>query len=192
MRLDALHAAHIARLSAELGVDAAQFVPGEGKQHTPMLMLVGEAPGEQETLQRCPFVGKAGKNLDNFLQTLGICREDIYITNVVKVRPTKRSARGRLSNRPPNRREKEVFTPWLLAEIDALCPGMIVTLGNTPLQALMGESALIGGCHGQCLQTASGIPLFALYHPAAIIYNRALADTYQEDLLKLKACLSAL
>lgn len=190
MRLDTLHARYIDRLSGQLRIDPMLFVPGEGKKADPLLMLVGEAPGEQETLLRRPFVGKAGKNLDAFLQVLGIERAEIYITNVVKIRPTKVSAKGRLSNRPPNRQEKEAFTPWLMEEIDILRPRRIVTLGNTPLQALMGGDALIGSWHGQCVRTAAGIPLFALYHPAAIIYNRALTDTYQQDLLKLRRCMT--
>lgn len=186
MHLEALNDHYITMLSRQMDTDPMLFVPGEGKAKAPKLVLVGEAPGEQETKMRRPFVGKAGKNLDGFLDTLSLAREDIYITNVVKVRPTKVSERGRLSNRPPNRREKEAFTPWLMEEIGILRPGLIVTLGNTPLQALMGEQALIGGCHGQLMRNANGWSVFALYHPAAIIYNRALADTYQHDLQLLK------
>lgn len=186
MHLEALNEHYITKLSRQMDMDPMLFVPGEGKAEAPKLVLVGEAPGEQETKMRRPFVGKAGKNLDGFLDTLGLAREDIYITNVVKVRPTRQSERGRLSNRPPNRREKEAFTPWLMQEIGILRPRLIVTLGNTPLQALMGEQALIGGCHGQLMRNADGWAVFALYHPAAIIYNRALADTYHQDLQLLK------
>ena len=81
------------------------LVFGEGRHQQPAIMLIGEAPGEQETLQGRPFVGKAGKNLDGFLDTVGLQREELYITNVVKIRPTKVSEKGRVSNRPPNREE---------------------------------------------------------------------------------------
>ena len=80
------------------------LVFGEGPQN-PKLMLIGEAPGEQESLQGRPFVGKAGKNLDHFLELAGLAREEIYISNVVKIRPTKTGSTGRLSNRPPTKEE---------------------------------------------------------------------------------------
>lgn len=77
-----------------------------------------------------PFVGKAGKNLDHFLALVGLVRGEIYITNVVKFRPTKTGATGRLSNRPPTREEIALFRPWLMAEIARVNPGVIATLGN--------------------------------------------------------------
>ena len=110
---------------------------GEGPGHNPVLMLIGEAPGEQEALQGRPFVGKAGKNLDAFLQTVHLRREEIYITNVVKVRPSKISPAGRVVNRPPSREEKKLFTPWLMKEIAIVRPTMLVTLGNVALQAFI-------------------------------------------------------
>jgi len=180
MHLEALNDHYITMLSRQMETDPMLFVPGEGKAEAPKLVLVGEAPGEQETKMRRPFVGKAGKNLDGFLDTLGLAREDIYITNVVKVRPTRQSERGRLSNRPPNRREKEAFTPWLMQEIGILRPRLIVTLGNTPLQALLGREARVGDMHGQW-QLWRGIPLYPMYHPAAVIYRRELAGVCQQD-----------
>ena len=97
------------------------LVFGEGPKN-PKLMLIGEAPGEQESLMGRPFVGKAGKNLDHFLALVGLVRGDIYITNVVKFRPTKTGATGRLSNRPPTREEIALFRPWLMAEIARVNP----------------------------------------------------------------------
>lgn len=173
------------------------LVFGEGRSDRPAIMLIGEAPGEQETLQRRPFVGKAGKNLDGFLEVVGLQREELYISNVVKVRPTKVSEKGRISNRPPNKEELGLFTPWLLEEILLVKPEMIVTLGNVPLKALCGSKAVIGGMHGT--QTSVTVThekesaefrLFPLYHPASIIYNRALQEVYQNDLMKLKALLA--
>lgn len=172
------------------------LVFGEGRSDSPPLMLVGEAPGETETLQGRPFVGKAGKNLDGFLQAVGLEREKIYITNVVKVRPTRVCPRGSVSNRPPNREELLLFTPYLYREILLVNPALIVTLGNVALRALLGPGASIGDCHGERREaevTSADqnrlFPLFALYHPASIIYNRSLAAVYQADLARLRRLL---
>ena len=174
------------------------LVFGEGRSEQPAIMLIGEAPGEQETLQRRPFVGKAGKNLDAFLEVVGLQREELYISNVVKIRPTKVSDKGRLSNRPPNREELALFTPFLMEEILRVQPQMIVTLGNVPPKALMGAKAVIGDHHGKKTaitvtheKQSADFPLFPLYHPASIIYNRALQEVYQADLQALKALLAA-
>lgn len=151
-------------------------------------MLIGEAPGGQEEQQGRPFVGKAGKNLDEFLTAIGLRREDIRISNTVKVRPTRISPKGTVSNRPPNRQELDFFVPWLHREIGETHPGVIVTLGNTPLQALL-PGTVIGSCHGEAREARIGdiaLPVFPLYHPAAIIYNRSLRDVYDEDLRRLK------
>ena len=161
------------------------LVFGEGPQR-PRLMLIGEAPGEQETLQGRPFVGKAGQNLDHFLALAGLSREEIYISNAVKLRPTKTGKTGRLSNRPPTKDEIALFRPWLLREIAEVAPQMIATLGNVPLRALMGRQATIGALHGQW-QTWEERRLYPLYHPASVIYNRALNSVYEEDVVRLGA-----
>ena len=173
------------------------LVFGEGRHQQPAIMLIGEAPGEQETLQGRPFVGKAGKNLDGFLDTVGLQREELYITNVVKIRPTKVSEKGRVSNRPPNREELALFTPFLMEEILLVQPRLIVTLGNVPLRALMGAKAVIGSVHGEMQRVSvahekqsADFALFPLYHPASIIYNRSLQEVYQADLTTLKAALA--
>ena len=169
------------------------IVLGEGKTDHPQVMLIGEAPGEQETLQRRPFVGKAGKNLDGFLDVVGLKREEIYISNVVKIRPTKVSEKGRVSNRPPNKEELALFTPYLMEEILLVKPHMIVTLGNFALKALCGPRAVIGDMHGQETRVTvkhekqeGEFALFPLYHPASIIYNRSLQEVYDRDLQTLK------
>ena len=172
------------------------LVFGEGKADHPPVMLIGEAPGEQESLQGRPFVGKAGKNLDGFLAVLEMRREDIYISNVVKIRPTKVSEKGRVSNRPPNKEELALFTPFLYEEILRVQPGMIVTLGNVALKALCGPKAIIGDMHGQTAEVTvryekqeAAFSIFPLYHPASIIYNRSLQDVYDSDLQSLKKVL---
>ena len=168
------------------------LVFGEGPNN-PRLMLIGEAPGEQESLLGRPFVGKAGKNLDHFLELAGLAREEIYITNVVKLRPTKTGRTGRLSNRPPTRDEIALFRPWLIREIEAIAPRLIATLGNVPLQALTDSRQTIGQAHGRMLPAGeTGLSLFALYHPASLIYRRELTEVYERDVLTLAGVLSAL
>ena len=178
------------QIRREIPGKEAALVFGEGPMQ-PRLMLIGEAPGEQESLMGRPFVGKAGKNLDHFLALASLRREEIYISNVVKYRPTKMGVTGRLSNRPPTREEVELFAPWLLKEIEMVQPSMIATLGNVPLKALTGPKATIGEMHGRALtENLAGRPLFALYHPASLIYNRSLTEVYERDVLSLARLLS--
>lgn len=164
-----------------------KIVFGEGKQQAKICMI-GEAPGGDEEKQGRPFVGKAGKNLSSFLETIGLKREDIYITNVVKFRPTNISPKtGNFVNRPPKHSEIDFFLPYLMKELEIIKPDIIVTLGNVPLKAVTGDdSATIGDMHGVMTTTKDGYRLFPLYHPAAIIYNRGLSETYQNDLQVLK------
>ncbi|MBR2796601.1 MAG: uracil-DNA glycosylase [Clostridia bacterium] len=156
------------------------LVFGEGRVGAPV-MMIGEAPGEQESLQGRPFVGKAGKNLDAFLAQAGMDRAALYVTNVVKFRPTKLSAAGRTVNRPPTQEEIKLFLPWLLREIDLVDPRYIITLGNVPLKALTGRGSVIGDLHGSFIDW-QGRRLFPMYHPASVIYNPALKDVYSRDI----------
>ncbi len=169
-----------------------RLVFGDGNTESPRLMLIGEAPGAQEALQGKPFVGKAGKNLTEFLTAVGLKRSDLYISNVVKFRPTKVSAAGRLVNRPPTRKEISWFSPWLYQEIAIVRPYALVTLGNVPLSVFV-PGFTIGDTHGVWRKIdipsqntgTFALPLFALYHPASVIYNRSLAPVYQQDLRTL-------
>lgn len=163
--------------------NARALVFGEGA-FSAKLMMIGEAPGEQETLQGRPFVGKAGKNLDEFLELSGLKREEIYITNTVKFRPVKKSPAGRFSNRPPTKEEIALFLPWLKKEIALVKPLCVATLGNVPLRAVTGRNITIGETHGQFLDV-DGLRLYPLYHPASLIYNPALRDVYLEDVKRL-------
>ena len=163
--------------------NARALVYGEGA-FSAKLMMIGEAPGEQETLNGRPFVGKAGKNLDEFLEMSGIRREEIYITNTVKFRPVKVSSAGRYVNRAPNKEEIALFLPWLKKEIAIVKPLCVATLGNVPLRAVTGRDITIGEVHGQFLEL-DGMTLYPLYHPASLIYNPALRDAYREDVEKL-------
>lgn len=159
---------------------------GEGNADA-RIILVGEAPGAKEVELQRPFVGQAGKNLDEFLEVLELNREDIYITNVVKIRPYKVNEKtGRKSNRPPSKKEIEQYGKYLDEEIDVIKPRIVVTLGNVPLKfVLKDQKAIIGEKHGQPISIGEKY-IFPLYHPASIIYNQQLKTTYIEDLHKLK------
>lgn len=161
------------------------LVFGEGSADA-KVVLVGEAPGEQETLLGRPFVGKAGKNLDEFLALAGLDRSALYVTNTVKFRPTKISPAGRIVNRPPTQEEIKLFLPWLQRELDMVRPECIVTLGNVPLKALMGRKAVIGDLHGQFVES-EGRRLYPMYHPASLIYNPSLRETYRADVERFGA-----
>lgn len=163
------------------------LVHGEGRIGA-RVMLVGEAPGEQESLQRRPFVGKAGRNLDEFLELAGIERRELYVTNAVKFRPTKISAAGRVVNRPPTREEVKLFLPWLWREIELVKPEVVATLGNVPLKALKGPRSVIGDMHGRFCE-AAGVRLYPMYHPASLIYNPSLRAVYLEDVRRLAEAL---
>ena len=159
---------------------------------SPALLFVGEAPGVEETRHEKPFVGKAGRQLDELLLRMDVSREEIYITNVVKYRPVVRSEKS-VRNRTPSPREIEDGLPLLNEEILLLKPAVIATLGNTPLFAVQKLAKLprasIGELHGNALSAViSGlaVTLFPLYHPASVIYNVRLKEVYYEDLEKLK------
>lgn len=173
--------------------DEQIFVPGEGNLDA-KLMLVGEAPGSKETELGRPFVGAAGKNLDEFLQIIHRQREDIYISNVVKFRPYKvHPKRGTKSNRPPTKNEINLCVSTLFDEIKLVSPKIVVTLGNTALKAVLSDKKItIGECHGTEIPYMDGVTLFALYHPASIIYNRSLADVYRQDLEQLSKILNVI
>lgn len=166
-----------------------RVVYGEGKINGE-IMLIGEAPGGEEEKQGRPFVGKAGKNLNEFLEIVGLEREDLYISNVVKIRPFKLSPKtNKPVNRPPDKSELAFFVPLLHREIELVNPKLIVTLGNFALKnVLMDQKASIGDFHGRLIEKDEK-RIFPLYHPASIIYDRAKAPVYIEDLHKLREIL---
>ncbi len=167
------------------------FVWGDGNANADVL-LIGEAPGKDEIKQGRPFVGKAGQNLSEFLQYIYLERADIYITNVVKYRLSKiHPVRGTESNRPATAAEIQSSIPFLQREIEIVKPKVIVTLGNVPLRAVKNDvsaKTTIGDYHGAMHQMPireNIYQVYPLYHPASIIYNRSLKDTYLEDLERL-------
>ena len=163
------------------------------------LLLIGEAPGKDEIKKNEPFVGAAGKNLNIFLDSIGVKREDIFITNSIKYRLSKPSLlTGRLVNTPAKRIDIEMNREYLIREIGIISPEIIVTLGNVPLKSVTGDFKLnIGDVHGKGLNIKmvmlgggeQGVKLFPLYHPASIIYNRSLQEVYLEDVIRLKEVL---
>ena len=176
------------RMREESGIvfPERRVICGEGKNGAD-IMLIGEAPGGEEDKQGRPFVGAAGKNLNEFLEILGIERKDIYISNVVKLRPFKLSPKtNKPVNRPPNREELDFFVPYLMKEIEMITPKLIVTLGNFALKAVLQDNkAIIGDYHGKVTER-NELKVFPLYHPASVIYNRSLREVYLDDLEKLK------
>ncbi|HID09463.1 TPA: uracil-DNA glycosylase [Candidatus Micrarchaeota archaeon] len=138
------------------------LVFGEGNPNAD-LMFIGEAPGETEDQTGRPFVGKAGQLLTQILQAVGIDRAEVYITNVVKCRPP--------GNRVPTKAEMEACWDWLAAQIALINPLLIVTLGNTPTQRLLGTSGGITQVRGRFFQWKGGIEVFPMFHPSYLLRN---------------------
>ncbi len=167
-----------------------EIVFGEGCITSPIL-IIGEAPGKDEVKLGRPFVGAAGKNLNEFIKILGIERKNLYITNVIKYRLGKVNPKTqRIVNRPATAQDIRDNQKWLHDEIKLLRPQIIVTLGNVPLKAVTDNfSVTIGDMHGaihSCNILENEFKLFPLYHPASIIYNRSLKDVYYQDIENLK------
>lgn len=169
---------------------------GEGPDE-PLLMLVGEAPGREETAAGKPFVGKAGRQLNQLLERAGIDRAGVYVTNVVKFRPVRMGGNS-VANRTPSRGEVE-SSLWLLEkELTLLRPRVVATLGNIPfgaILALAGENRIpIGWAHATARSShVAGVcvTLFPMYHPASGIYNRNLIPVLEADADALGALLLA-
>lgn len=162
-----------------LGQFRKKAVPGEGTLFTP-LMLIGEAPGEQEDIQGRPFVGQAGKFLDALLKDIGLSREKVFITNVVKCRPP--------GNRDPFPEEIAACYPYLVAQIGLICPRIICTLGRHALHTLINPSWSISQVHGSLIRK-EGILYFPTFHPAAALYHNSMKEQLVEDFKHLKEVL---
>jgi uracil-DNA glycosylase len=174
----------------ELFQRATQTVFGEGPPRA-RLMLVGETPGDQEDLAGRPFVGAAGRLLDEALAEVGIDRTEIYITNAVKHFKWTPSGKRRLHAKPSSR-EIKACHPWLEAEIASIAPELIVCLGATAAQALLGRDFRITRQRGELLTSAWGSQILATYHPSAVLRapDEAARQAMRRDLvndLKLAA-----
>jgi len=135
-------------------------------------MFIGEGPGADEDEQGLPFVGRAGKLLTGLIRAMGLTREDVYITNVVKCRPP--------GNRNPEPGEMAACRPILQRQIELLAPGLIVTLGNVPLKLLKPNAAGITKERGN-LFDCQGVPVLPTFHPSYLLRNPAAITTCWED-----------
>ena len=151
-------------------------VLGEGNPKAEIL-FIGEAPGEQEDKLGRPFVGPAGKFLDELLESIGLKRADVYISNVVKYRPPQ--------NRDPTPEEKEQCMPWLELEIALIKPKVIVPLGRHALGHFF-PTISISDAHGKAQQLNPTITVFPIYHPAAALHNGGLRQALFDDFRALK------
>lgn len=164
--------------------EATNLVPGDGNPDADVV-FVGEAPGASEDKQGKPFVGAAGKFLDELLAEAGIERADVFITNVVKARPPK--------NRDPRPDEVEHHLPWLLAQLEVIRPRFVVPLGRHAMGRFI-EGVTITEAHGRPVEQESGPPtrtIIPWFHPAAAIYNRSLRESLHEDARRLGEMLRA-
>jgi uracil-DNA glycosylase len=147
--------------------DATQAVPGEGPKHA-TLMLVGEQPGDKEDLAGKPFVGPAGRVLDQALADAGIARKETFVTNAVKHFKHERRGKRRLHKRP-NNYEIERCKFWLDEERRLVKPKAIIALGVTAAKSLTGKTVTISKLRGKPLDLADGTKLFVTVHPSALL-----------------------
>ena len=149
-------------------------VPGEG-QLSAKIMFIGEAPGRSEDEKGRPFVGAAGRILDELLKKAGIERSEVFITNIVKCRPP--------NNRVPKEDELTACRPYLDRQIALIRPKVICILGRTAYSSLLGGSSITAN-RGKIVERA-GQKYFLTFHPAAVIYNKGLLSALEADLKKL-------
>jgi DNA polymerase len=158
-----------------LGRTRQHLVFGAGNPEADIL-FVGEAPGEQEDLSGIPFVGRAGKLLDNILQEIGISREDVFIANVLKCRPPE--------NRDPLPEEIAFCEPHLHRQIELIRPRVIVALGRIAANTLLRESNSLKDMRGRTYRYHD-TDLRVTYHPAAILRNMSMLDLLKGDLASI-------
>lgn len=158
---------------------STQLVFGDGSADAD-IVFIGEAPGKNEDEQGLPFVGAAGKFLNEMLAAIGLMRKDVYITNIVKYRPP--------ANRDPLPNEKAEFLPYLQRQIDVIKPKLIVTLGRHSMEVLL-PGLKISECHGQPKRYMGQVYL-PLFHPAAALYNGGMRQTLMQDFTRIPAILA--
>jgi DNA polymerase len=167
----------------ELRDGATQLVFADGNPDAE-IVFIGEAPGKNEDQKGIPFIGAAGKFLDEMLATIGLKREDIYITNIVKYRPP--------NNRDPLPEEKKAFWPYLVRQLDVIKPKLVVTLGRHSMEYFLPEQK-ISQVHGEPKRIAFGERkqvIMPLFHPAAALYNGSLRQTLIDDFSRIPAIIS--
>lgn len=165
----------------ELAAQAINLVMGDGNVDAE-IVFIGEAPGKNEDEQGLPFVGAAGKFLNEMLAQAGMERSDVYITNIVKYRPP--------NNRDPLPEEKKAFWPYLLRQLEIIDPKVVITLGRHSMEYFLPD-AKIGDIHGHAVHKQVKYHdsrehewlIVPLYHPAAALYNGSLRQTLIDDFL---------
>lgn len=162
------------KVCPDLAASATQLVFGDGNPDAD-IVFVGEAPGKNEDLQGKPFIGAAGKFLNEMLDTIGLKREDIYITNIVKYRPPE--------NRDPLPAEKDAFLPYLQAQIEVIQPKLVIPLGRHSMNCFLPDLQ-ISKVHGQP-KRFKGMVYLPLYHPAAALYNGGMRSTLLDDFARI-------
>lgn len=168
-----------------LRAQATQLVMGGGNPDAD-IVFIGEAPGKNEDEQGLPFVGAAGKFLNEMLAVADMSRDDIYITNIVKYRPP--------GNRDPLPEEKKAFWPYLLKQIEIIQPQIVVTLGRHSMEYFL-PGRLISKIHGEPQRIRfddNTLVIVPLYHPAAALYNGSLRQTLIDDFIRMPAIIEDL
>ena len=178
-KLNELHNRWFLGCDCALKKEATQPVPGSGNPDS-RIVFIGEAPGKKEDETGIPFVGAAGKFLDEMLESIKMKREDIYITNIVKYRPP--------NNRDPLPEEKESCRDWLYEELNLIDPSLVIFLGRHSMENFFpGEK--ISQIHGKLLkkkfQNIACNHFLPLYHPAAALYNGSMRQTLLQDFAKI-------
>lgn len=164
-----------------LGATRTSLVFGVGDPNA-RLMFIGEAPGRNEDLQGEPFVGAAGKLLDELLAGIGLARADVYIANVLKCRPP--------GNRDPLAEEIATCTPFLAEQVRLISPAVIATLGNFATRHILGTERPISALRGK-LYHVDGRRVVPIFHPAAALYDQTKRAVLIEDFKRLRAVLDA-
>ena len=163
----------------ELGKHRTRAVPGEGPENA-ILLFIGEAPGWHEDQQGRPFVGPAGKYLEELLASINLKREQVYIANVIKCRPP--------SNRDPLPGEVQACSKWLNHQVELIHPKMIVTLGRYSMAKYFSNQS-ISQVHGKA-RKQDNVVCYAMYHPAAALHQGSLRKTIEADMLKIPQILA--
>lgn len=192
--LDDIKAKIIAdKITPDLAAQATQLVFGDGSADADVV-FIGEAPGKNEDIQGLPFVGAAGKFLDEMLDIAELKRSEVYITNIVKYRPP--------NNRDPLPEEKKAFWPYLVRQLDIIKPKLVVTLGRHSMEYFL-PSQKISQIHGQPKRVKARVKnpgsaedkdvrslvILPLFHPAAALYNGSMRQTLVDDFARIPVVL---
>jgi uracil-DNA glycosylase len=177
--LQVVHSEILECTKCELHKNRTNAVPGEGPPDA-RIMFVGEGPGQNEDEQGRPFVGAAGKFLTELLESIGLKRSDVFITNIVKCRPP--------NNRAPRKAEIEACNPYLQSQIRLINPRIVCALGTPAMTTLIGDEYSASRFHGKPL-TKGAVTFLPMYHPAAALYDASLKETIFRDFQILKQLL---